>query len=57
MESLLENKPLLYSLLASSFFLLNLVTGITPELNEYFEIVIFQNEVSRIIELMEFRQM
>ena len=42
----MENKSLLYSLLASSFFLVNLVVGMAPELNEYFEIVIFENEVS-----------
>ena len=49
MESLLENKALLYSLAASTAFLLGLVTGAAPDLNKQFEIVLFESEVSWFI--------
>lgn len=41
MESLLENKALLYSLLASGGFILCMITGSVPEINQQFEIVSF----------------
>ncbi|XP_048587357.1 endoplasmic reticulum transmembrane helix translocase isoform X2 [Nematostella vectensis] len=41
MESLLENKPLTYSLLASTGFVVCMVTGSVPELTDQFEIVPF----------------
>ncbi|XP_027037103.1 manganese-transporting ATPase 13A1-like [Pocillopora damicornis] len=41
MESLLENKALLYSLLASGGFIVCMITGSVPEINQQFEIVSF----------------
>ncbi|XP_067057939.1 endoplasmic reticulum transmembrane helix translocase-like isoform X1 [Acropora muricata] len=41
MESLLDNRALLYSLLASAGFLVCMVTGFVPEINQQFEIVSF----------------
>ncbi|XP_073242423.1 endoplasmic reticulum transmembrane helix translocase-like [Porites lutea] len=41
MESLLDNKALLYSLLASGGFVVCMVTGSVPEINQQFEIVTF----------------
>ncbi|XP_068689455.1 endoplasmic reticulum transmembrane helix translocase-like [Montipora foliosa] len=41
MESLLDNRALLYSLLASGGFVLCMITGSVPEINEQFEIVSF----------------
>lgn len=39
MESLSENKPMLYSLLFSGFAVFMLASGISPELTEKFELV------------------
>lgn len=39
MESLLENKPMLYSLLFSGSAVFTLASGISPELTEKFELV------------------
>ncbi|CAG9533011.1 unnamed protein product [Cercopithifilaria johnstoni] len=39
MESLLENKPMLYSLLFSGFAVFALASGISPELTQKFELV------------------
>ena len=45
MESLLDNRALLYSLLASAGFLVCMVTGFVPEINQQFEIVSFPPKV------------
>ena len=45
MESLLDNKALLYSLLASGGFVVCMVTGSVPEINQQFEIVTFPPKV------------
>uniref|UniRef100_A0A914RJF3 Uncharacterized protein n=1 Tax=Parascaris equorum TaxID=6256 RepID=A0A914RJF3_PAREQ len=39
MESLMENKPMLYSLLFSGSAVFALASGISPELTEKFELV------------------
>jgi len=46
MESLFENKPLLYSLLGAGTFLLSLVLNLSPDINARFEIVEFESDVS-----------
>ena len=46
MESLKNNKPLLYSLLFSAGAILSLASGVVPEMSEQFEIVPFPDEVS-----------
>ena len=46
MESLTENRPLLYSLFGSMAFMFALVLDVTPEINDQFEIVHFTEEVS-----------
>ena len=46
MESLLENKALLYSLLASGGFIVCMITGSVPEINQQFEIVSFPPKVN-----------
>lgn len=46
MESLGENKPLLYSILASAGAILALAMGIVPEIANQFEIVDFPPDVS-----------
>lgn len=46
MESLRENKALLYSLLGSGSFLLCLISGAIPEINEQFQIIDIDTEVS-----------
>lgn len=45
MESLLDNKALLYSLMASGGFVLCMITGSVPEINQQFEIVPFPPKV------------
>ena len=45
MESLLDNKALLYSLMASGGFVLCMITGSVPEINQQFEIVSFPPKV------------
>lgn len=45
MESLLENKALLYSLLGSGGVVFALAVGIVPEFAQQFEIVDFPPEV------------
>nr|CAB3224441.1 manganese-transporting ATPase 13A1 [Phallusia mammillata] len=49
MESLWENKPLLYSLVGAGSFLVALVTNALPEVNQQFEIVEFENEYRLIL--------
>ena len=46
MESLVDNKALLYSLLASGGFVVCMITGSVPEINQQFEIVTFPPKVS-----------
>lgn len=50
MESLLENKPLFYSLVVSGSVLCALASGSMPDLSGYFELVEFPLEV-RILHL------
>ena len=45
MESLLDNKALLYSLMASGGFVVCMITGSVPEINQQFEIVSFPPKV------------
>ena len=45
MESLFDNKPLLYSLMASCSALVVLASGIIPELSAQFELVYLEAEV------------
>ena len=45
MKSLLDNKALLYSLMASGGFVLCMITGSVPEINQQFEIVSFPPKV------------
>jgi hypothetical protein len=46
MESLRENKPLLWSIFASFFAVVALVTGLLPDLANQFSIVEFPIDVS-----------
>lgn len=46
MESLRENKLLMYAILASSSVVILLTTGISEELNNTFEIIQFPDDVS-----------
>jgi len=46
MESLLANKPLLYSLLVSASAVVALASGLLPELMTQFQLVDFDTEVS-----------
>ena len=52
MESLRENRALLYSLLASSSAMVALASGILPNMAVHFEIVDISSEVSRLITSM-----
>ena len=45
MERLVDNRPLLYSLLASTAFMVCLITGTLPEAAQQFEIVEFPPKV------------
>lgn len=47
MESLVQNKSLLYSLICSAAVILGLACGLLPELAAQFEIVDFPSDVSR----------
>lgn len=49
MEGLRDNKPLLYSIVASGGAVLALATGIFPDLSNMFEIVYFPPDVSIFI--------
>lgn len=49
MESLWENKALLYSVAASAGAILSLAVGIVPDIANHFEIVEFTNEVSKFV--------
>ena len=49
MESLLENKPLLYSLLASVAAVTSLASGLMPELALWFELVEFPSDVRNVL--------
>lgn len=46
MESLRENRPLLFSILGSSGVVLAITLGIVPELSAQFEIIDFPSDVS-----------
>lgn len=46
MASLTENKPLLYSLLATTTVLFVLAAGLVPELSVFLEITSFTDEVT-----------
>lgn len=50
MESLLENKPMLYSLLFSGCAVFTLASGVSPELSERFELVELPFAVSLVFE-------
>ena len=52
MESLWENKALLYALSATASFILILALGWLPELDEQFGIIEFPTEVSSKIKLV-----
>jgi len=45
MASLTENRPLLYSLLASGSVLAVLASGLFPEVSEWFEVALFPDDV------------
>lgn len=47
MESLRENKPLLWSIVLSGLAIVGLLTGSSPEFNEQFGLVEIPTEVSR----------
>lgn len=49
MESLAENKALLYSILVSAASILALALGIVPDIANQFEIVDFPPDVSSLI--------
>lgn len=49
MESLLENRVLLYSLVGTGSFILSLVLGIMPEINQEFGIVDFDPEYRNLL--------
>lgn len=46
MESLSENRPLLWSIALSGLAIVGLLTGSSPEFNEYFSLVDIPTEVS-----------
>ena len=46
MESIVENKSLLYSLMSSASFLLALLFDFMPDVNDQFEIIHFETHVS-----------
>lgn len=48
MESLSENKALLYSIICSAGAILALAMGIIPDIAQQFEIVEFPSEVSSV---------
>lgn len=48
MESLTENKALLYSIICSAGAILALAMGLVPDIAQQFEIVEFPSEVSLI---------
>lgn len=47
MESLSENRPLLWSIALSGLAIVGLLTGSSPEFNEQFALVDIPTEVSR----------
>jgi cation-transporting ATPase 13A1 len=49
MESLSENKPLLYSILFSAGSVFFLAGRLVPELSDQFQIVDFPDEVNKIL--------
>lgn len=51
MESLKENKALLYSILGSGGVVLALALGLVPELSDQFEIIDFPPDVSKYIKI------
>lgn len=52
MESLTENRSLLYSIMASMGVLFSVITGIAPELSDLFSIVTFESEYQMILLLV-----
>lgn len=52
MESLAENRPLLISILGSTFAVFTLALGALPEVAHQFEIVDFDQEVSAAFNLL-----
>ena len=49
MESLRQNKPLLWSIVGAIGGVLILVSGISPELSESFSLIQFPDDVSSLI--------
>lgn len=49
MESLVENKALLYSVMGSALSILALAMGIVPDIANQFEIVDFPPDVSTVL--------
>lgn len=49
MESLIENKPMLYSVIGSGFGVFLLAANVMPEMNEKFQLVELPDEVSIFI--------
>lgn len=47
MESLIENRPLLWSIALSGLAIVGLLTGSSPEFNEQFALVDIPTEVSK----------
>lgn len=52
MESLQDNKALLYSILGSGGIVLALTLGVVPELAIQFEIIDFPNDVSMFMRII-----
>lgn len=48
MESLFNNKPMLYSVTISGSAIVALASGLMPEANEYFELVQLPDDVSTV---------
>lgn len=48
MESLSENRPLMWSIFLSGFAIVGLLTGSSPEFNEQFALVEIPTEVSTL---------
>lgn len=54
MESLSENRPLLWSIAISGLAIVGLLTGSSPEFNEQFALVDIPTEVSRHLTICNF---
>lgn len=55
MESLTQNRPLLYSIVISGGTVLALALGILPEMAAQFEIIQFPSEVTHLNFILYFR--